>query len=161
LNATYEPIKVISWKKAFTLLFLGKVEMLERHERDILTMQRSYALPSVVRLLRRVKVTRKPIQFSRNNLYLRDDYTCQYCGETFGPSQLTFDHVFPRSRGGEKSWVNIVTACQDCNRRKRNRTPEEANMPLLSTPREPRWTPFTMNHNMSGAHENWKPYLWG
>ena len=160
LNATYEPIKIISWKKAITLLFLGKVEMLERHDRDIRTMHRSYALPSVVRLTRRVKVTRKPVQFSRHNIYKRDDYTCQYCGKLHGPAQLTFDHVYPRSRGGEKSWMNIVTACQQCNRRKGNRTPEEANMPLLKTPKEPRWSPFSLDGSIGHAPESWQAYLW-
>ena len=160
LNATYEPIKIISWKKAITLLFLGKVEMLERHDRDIRTLHRSYALPSVVRLQRRVRVPRRPVQFSRHNIYRRDDYTCQYCARVFAPQQLTFDHIMPRSRGGDKSWVNIVTACQRCNRFKGNRTPEEANMPLLRLPKEPRWSPFSLDGTLGVTPENWKPYLW-
>ncbi len=160
LNATYEPIKVISWKKAITLLFLGKAEMLERHDREIRSLHRSYALPSVIRLMYRVKVPRRPVQFSRHNIYRRDDYTCQYCGGEFNPAQLTFDHIFPRSRGGDKSWVNIITACQQCNRIKGNRTPEEADMPLLSVPKEPRWSPFTLDGISGNTPENWKPYLW-
>ena len=100
LNATYEPIKIISWKKAITLCFLGKAEMLERQEEDIHSTNDTHALPSVLRLYRRVRVPRKPVQFSRGNVYRRDGYTCQYCVQKFSPSQLTFDHVMPRSRGG-------------------------------------------------------------
>ena len=103
LNATYEPIKIISWKKAITLLFLGKAEMLERQDEDIRSTNDVHALPSVLRLYRRVRVPRKPVQFSRGNVYRRDGYTCQYCAQKFSPSQLTFDHVMPRSRGGETS----------------------------------------------------------
>ena len=101
LNATYEPIKIISWKKAITLLFLGKAEMLERQDEDIHSTNDVHALPSVLRLYRRVRVPRKPVQFSRGNVYRRDGYTCQYCAQKFSPSQLTFDHVMPRSRGGQ------------------------------------------------------------
>lgn len=162
LNATYEPIKIISWKKAITLVFLGKAEMLERQDRDIHTISETYPLPSVLRLMRRVRVPRKPVQFSRGNVYRRDAYTCQYCEEDFSPSWLTFDHVMPRSRGGETSWVNIVTSCQTCNRIKGDRTPAEAGMPLLRPPKEPRWSPFSLGGSGSdGNHpEAWRPYLW-
>ncbi len=162
LNATYEPIKIVSWKKAITLVFLGKAEMLERQDRDIHTAHDSYALPSVLRLMRRVRVPRKPVQFSRSNVYRRDNYTCQFCGESFSPGRLTFDHVMPRSRGGETSWVNIVTSCQECNRLKGDRTPTEAGMPLLKTPKEPRWSPFALGGaGTEGQHPHeWTPYLW-
>lgn len=162
LNATYEPIKIISWKKAITLVFLGKAEMLERYDRVIHTTSTTYALPSVLRLLNRVRVPRKPVQFSRGNVYRRDGYTCQYCDVSFSPSELTFDHVMPRSRGGETSWVNIVTSCKECNRIKGDRTPAEAGMPLVKTPREPRWSPFALGgaHADGNLHELWRPYLW-
>ena len=162
LNATYEPIKIISWKKAITLLFLGKAEMLERQDEDIHSTNDVHALPSVLRLYRRVRVPRKPVQFSRGNVYRRDGYTCQYCAQKFSPSQLTFDHVMPRSRGGETSWVNIVTSCQEGNRIKGDRTPAESGMPLQKTPKEPRWSPFALGgaHEEGNHPERWRPYLW-
>lgn len=162
LNATYEPIKIISWKKAITLVFLGKAEMLERQTQEVRSARESFAAPSVLRLLRRVRVPRKPVQFSRANVYRRDSFVCQYCQNKFSPSRLTFDHVMPRSRGGETSWVNIVTSCQECNRIKGDRTPSEAGMPLLKAPKEPRWAPFVLGGvGIDGNHpEVWTPYLW-
>lgn len=161
LNATYEPIKIISWKKAITLLFLGKAEMLERQDEEVYSTNRSYALPCVLRLQRRVRVPRKPVQFSRGNVYRRDGFTCQYCTLKFAPSLLTFDHVMPRSRGGDTSWLNIVSSCQECNRVKGDRTPAEAGMPLLKLPKEPRWSPFTSGSEEYGRQpEKWRPYLW-
>ena len=162
LNATYEPIRVISWQKAITLVLLGKSEMLARQDRDIRTPHTSYPMPSVIRLVRRVRVPRKPVQFSRTNIYRRDGYMCQYCEVSFPPASLTFDHVMPRSRGGDTSWLNIVTSCQECNRVKGNRTPDEASMPLAREPKEPRWSPFTLGgaSHESNHPERWRPYLW-
>jgi len=161
LNATYEPIKVISWQKAITLVLLGKAELIERQETMVRTSTRKYELPAVLRLVRRVRVPRKPVQFSRANIYRRDKFICQYCGGTFAPAVLTFDHVMPRSRGGDTSWTNIVTSCGNCNRLKGDRTPEEAGMPLLNEPKEPKWWPFALG---SGYNEStpaeWRPYLW-
>ena len=160
LNATYEPLSVISWQRALTLVLCGKAEMLERHTTPVRTALRHYELPSVLRLMRRIRVPRKPVQFSRTNIYQRDQYTCQYCADHFPPSQLTFDHVLPRSRGGDTSWLNIVTSCQGCNRHKGNRTPEEANMPLIKPPKEPRWSPFSL-HEKAGQHpDTWQAYMW-
>ena len=161
LNATYEPLKVISWQKAITLVFLGKAELIEAQDERVRTSSSSYELPSVLRLVTRVRVPRKPVQFSRANIYRRDKYQCQYCGDKFSPSVLTFDHVIPRSRGGDTSWGNIVACCQPCNRVKGNKTPDEANMPLLRKPKEPRWWPFALGAGLSDSPpDTWRPYLW-
>lgn len=162
LNATYEPIKVINWQKAITLLIMGKAEMLEIQNAFVRSANDQFPLPSVLRLVRRVRVPKKPVQFSRANVYRRDDYQCQYCGDHFAPAALTFDHVMPRSRGGETSWLNIVTACQECNRFKGDRTPAEAQMPLLNNPKEPNWLPFAdSRYSGSETHrQEWRPYLW-
>lgn len=161
LNATYEPLKVIPWQKAITLLILGKAEMLETQDNAVRSATRQFNLPSVLRLVRRVKVPRKPVQFSRTNVYKRDNFQCQFCAQHFAPGLLTFDHVMPRSRGGATDWLNIVTACQDCNRVKGDNTPEEAGMPLLKQPKEPRWLPFAYGNSYGEPHrEEWKPYLW-
>ena len=161
LNATYEPIKVIPWQKALTLMLMGKAELLEVHETVVRSATDQFYLPSVLRLVRRVRVPKKPVQFSRTNIYRRDDYQCQYCGDHFAPAALTFDHVMPRSRGGETSWLNIVTACQECNRAKGDRTPHEAHMPLLKAPKEPNWLPFAEGRYAGQeARPEWRPYLW-
>ena len=141
LNISYEPIKVIDWRKAITMLCLGKVEVIEEYTRDIRSVSFTIKLPSVVRLLNVVKRRNKPVKFSRQNIYARDKYKCQYCGTKFPPEDLTYDHVLPRSRGGKTEWTNIVTCCVDCNRKKGGRTPREASMKLLKKPVRPSWVP--------------------
>ncbi len=161
LNASYEPLSIVTWKKAITLLLLGKAEMLVAQSRKIRSATETFDLPSVLRLQRRVKVPHRRVHFSRSNVYRRDNYRCQYCGERFSASLLTFDHVLPRSRGGDTTWSNIVTSCQPCNRTKCSRTPAEAGMPLLNTPTEPRWWPFSAGAGNVDEHpDDWKPYLW-
>lgn len=161
LNATYEPLSIVSWKKAITLLILGKAEMLAAQADEIHSATQTFKLPSVLRLVRRVSVPRHVVQFSRENVYRRDAYCCQYCGKHFMKDKLTFDHVLPRSRGGRATWANIVASCQRCNLAKGNRTPEEAKMPLLKKPGEPRWWPFSSSSAHFESHpEAWRPYLW-
>ena len=128
LNATYEPLRIVSWQKAMTLLFQGKVEVIAVYDREIRGVTVRVKLPSVLRLLRHVRMKRPfaDVPFSRANVYARDEHRCQYCGHRFPPSQLTFDHVVPVARGGHKGWDNIVTCCIPCNRRKGDRLPEEA-----------------------------------
>ena len=159
LNATYEPLAVISWKGAFTLIFMGKAEMIETQEASVRSTTATHLLPSVLRLLRRVKVPRFTITFNRHNVFLRDDFTCQYCLTTLPSARLTFDHVLPKSRGGKTDWVNIVTSCAPCNRRKGDRTPHEAGMSLAKTPKYPRWLSRTRTE-ARGQPAVWSDYLW-
>lgn len=138
LNATYEPLKVVDWQRAMTLWCQGKVEVIEEHDREVRAVSFSFRLPSVVRLLHFVKLRRRPVvQFTRANIYARDNHTCQYCDVQFEPEALTFDHVVPVAAGGIRGWENIATACEPCNRRKGARTPEEAGMALVRKPRRP------------------------
>lgn len=161
LNASYEPLLIVDWKKAITLWFRGKAEVLVSHPRTIASATETFALPSVLRLQRRVRLPRHQVNFTRANVYRRDGHQCQYCGTRFQAVELTFDHVMPRSRGGETSWTNIVTSCKRCNRLKCSRTPQEAQMPLLSQPREPKWWPFSTGAGNIDEHpEDWQPYLW-
>ena len=163
LSATYEPLRVVPWQKAITLLFQGKVEVVALHDREIRGVTVRLRLPSVLRLLRHVRMKRPfaDIPFSRANVFARDEHTCQYCCLRLPPSQLTFDHVLPVARGGQKGWDNIVTCCIPCNRRKGDRTPEEAGMPLSRRPRRPSALP----HLQAGflgprAPESWRDFLW-
>ena len=139
LNATYEPLRVVPWRKAITLWSQGKVEIVAVYDREIRSVSFSIKLPSVIRLLRRIRVRRRTdyVPFSRANIYARDHYKCQYCGVHFSAADLTFDHVVPVALGGRKDWENIVTCCITCNRRKGGRTPEQAGMHLIRHPRRP------------------------
>jgi 5-methylcytosine-specific restriction endonuclease McrA len=144
LNASFQPLQVISWQKALQLFFSGKVEIVESSERMIRSVSITIKMPLVIRLIKYVpqKNRKNIVRFNRNNVFLRDGYTCQYCQLKHPLGQLTMDHVHPVVKGGLKSWDNIVTACRACNLKKGGRTPEEANMKLKSRPRQPIWLPF-------------------
>ncbi len=162
LNATYEPLRVVPWQKAITLLFQGKVEVIAHHDREIRGVTVRVKLPSVLRLLRHVRMKRRfaDVPFSRGNVYARDDYHCQYCAARFPPAELTFDHVIPVARGGRKSWDNIVTCCVTCNRAKGDLVPEEAGMTLVRRPRRPPALPYlTLRVGIKRAPESWRDYL--
>jgi len=161
LNLSYEPLKIINWKKAVTLLCLGKVEVIEEYGRDIRSVSLTIKLPSVVRLLRMVKHPKKPVKFSRQNIYARDRYRCQYCGVRFPSEELTYDHVLPRSRGGRTEWENIVTCCVNCNRKKGGKTPEEAGMSLIRKPIRPSWVPaLRITIGIREVPTAWRDYLY-
>lgn len=163
LNATYEPIKIVAWQRAITLFFQGKVEIVAEYEREVRSVRASFKMPSVVRLLRMVKMRRSAdaVPFTRANIYARDAYVCQYCANEFEAEDLTFDHVVPESRGGRRSWENIVTACCDCNRQKAARTPEEAGMKLLRSPKRPKSTPLLrLTLGVRSAPASWRDFLY-
>jgi 5-methylcytosine-specific restriction endonuclease McrA len=165
LNASYQPVKLISWQKALCLWFQGKVEVLEYHPSAARSASHSFRLPSVMRLKRYVHPRRATprLKFSRENIYLRDNYTCQYCAKTFAHKELTLDHVVPASKFGRKDWTNVVTACRNCNHRKANRTPLGAGMPLLNEPRIPHSLPTKTAMFAEFISENmpaeWRAYL--
>ncbi len=163
LNASFEPLKVVHWQRAVTLFYLGKVEILAEYDDEVRSVSFSFRLPSVVRLLKFVRA-RTPLQtvpFTRANIYRRDNYSCQYCGENFPTEELTYDHVVPSSQGGKKSWTNIVTACLPCNRKKDNRTPDEAGMPLRSVPRRPKPSPvFRVTLGLRKTPDAWASFLY-
>src|SRR6187401_1966344 len=161
LNATYEPLKVVNWQKAITLLCQGKVEVISVYDREIRAVSFSIKLPSVIRLLRYIKIKRRfdYVPFSRANIYARDNHSCQYCGEGFPTSELTFDHVVPVAHGGRKDWENIVTCCITCNRRKGGRTPEQAGMRLIRHPRRPDRVPaIRITFGIRNAPDSWRDY---
>ena len=161
MNASFEPLKVVSWQKAIVLWFQGKVEVVEYHERVVRSVSAVFKLPSVIRLKAFVRSRpRLHVRFSRENIYLRDEHKCQYCCRRYPTKELTLDHVIPVSKGGPKSWLNVVTACRGCNQRKRNRTPEQAEMPLLRAPSIPKWLPSNdIQVSFDGVPESWLIYL--
>ena len=163
LNSSYEPLAVINWKRAITLVVLEKVEVLSFYEdRVIHTVSMSFRLPSIVRLKSYIRRHLFQIKFSRQNIYIRDEYRCQYCGERYPENQLTFDHVVPRSKGGRTTWENIVTCCKDCNRKKGNRAPEEVGMKLLRKPRRPpKVAQLVIQLRKISPPEEWKDFIGG
>ncbi len=163
LNTTYEPLRVVSWKRAVRMLFQEKVEVVEEYDREVRSVSLALRLPSVLRLLsyRRIKRSYHQVRFTRSNLLARDDYRCQYCDRRLALGELTYDHVIPVSRGGSKSWDNIVTSCIACNRRKGGHTPEEAGLRLLRNPKAPPGFPHKIRFFLSRntTPESWKTYI--
>jgi 5-methylcytosine-specific restriction endonuclease McrA len=161
LNTTFEPLGVVSWKKAITLVFLQKVEVIQEYEREIHSVSRSFRLPAVIRLLGFVRNGRVGVKFSRRNVFMRDDYTCQYCGQRFEPKSLTCDHIIPKSRGGITEWTNIVTSCIPCNLKKGDKLPEEAIMhPRRRALRPTGFNLLVLNLGISMLPEHWKEYVY-
>jgi len=136
LNATYEPINVCTVRRAIVLLLKEKAEMVERGDGRLHSASTTIARPVVIRLVSYVRVPRDTHRrkITRRAVFARDDWTCQYCGAR---SNLTVDHVVPRSKGGPSSWDNIVASCAPCNRRKGNSLLRQAGMNLSRQPGTP------------------------
>jgi 5-methylcytosine-specific restriction endonuclease McrA len=160
LNASYEPINVCAARRAIVLVLKG-VAMTEEENGHFLHAARwAIRVPSVIRLLEYRRIPHQSRALSRKNILLRDRNTCQYCGTVLGPSELTLDHVMPRSRGGNSSWENLVTCCHPCNRRKGNQMPHEARMKLMREPRS--FNLHTSRHIMrlmGRSDDKWRKYL--
>lgn len=140
LNASYEVMKVVSWKRAVCWYFLDKVDIIEEYDQNIRTPSIKMKIPAVVKYKKLIKPKYRALKFSRINIYARDNFICQYCVRRFIRTKLTLDHVIPKSRGGPSSWINCVTCCEECNVRKADKTPKEANMRLIAEPRQPSQT---------------------
>lgn len=159
LNASYEPLNIVSVQRAIVLLLKEKAELVEAARAKFRAERLHMHVPLVIRLVTYVPIPRRlPLPLSRRTVLARDLYTCQYCGCTPGRTELTIDHVHPRSRGGTTTWENVVTACGPCNRRKGNRTPDEANMRMMSVPARPRFVAVVMLGE-AHAHDAWSKYL--
>ena len=165
LNASMQPLNVISHRRLIVLLTKERVAFLdEAAERAAAEALAGRRLPEgvvIVRLLRTIHVPRRLLRPNRRNLLLRDDHTCQYCGDAFVKEDLTFDHVVPVAQGGRKDWENIVTCCIPCNRRKGGRTPDEAGMRLVRVPRRPDKAPaLRIRIGLKNAPETWRDYFY-
>jgi len=155
LNATYEPLSIVSVRRAVCLVLAGKADVVDDDGTEVHSARLSVRTPVVIRLRHVVKVPyRRRTSLSRRAVFTRDGHACQYCG---APAD-SIDHVLPRSRGGPQAWENMVAACRPCNLRKRDRTPDEANMRLARAPRPPRemaWVVVSVGHVPAA----WGPYL--
>jgi 5-methylcytosine-specific restriction endonuclease McrA len=161
LNASFEPLNVIGWRRAVKLVVLEKAEIVEASAHEVHSVSTRMSVPSVVRLTSFVRFRRREAKFSRRNIYTRDDFRCQYCGDRPPAQELTCDHVMPRSRGGRTEWSNIVTCCVPCNRRKGGRTPTEAGLRLVRTPAQPTWLWGVQNRFASRRPPKaWHAYLY-
>ncbi len=125
----------------------------------IRTPSSQIAAPQVIVLQKYGARPPRKLTFTRPNLYRRDEHTCQYCGEQLPSSELTMDHVLPRSRGGKNGWENCVAACEGCNGRKADKTPREAGMKLKKQPARPAWTPKLLVPRTTRPRASWEPFL--
>ena len=160
LNATYEPINVTAARRAVVLVLKGVATTEEENGSFIRSTRMSIRIPSVIRLTEFRRIPHQKRALSRKNVLLRDRYTCQFCGRVFPASDLTLDHVIPRSRGGHTDWDNLVACCHACNNLKGDRLPEEAGVELLRPPR-----PFTLHTSrqimrmLGHSDQRWRKYL--
>ncbi len=160
LNATFEPLSLVSVRRAVVLLLREKAELVETTERMLHSSTRSLPEPLVIRLTRYVRLPHRSVPATRTAVMLRDAYTCQYCSEMPGRPDLTVDHVVPRSRGGKHEWENLVTACKVCNHKKGSMLPEEAGMRLRRKPFEPSYVALVLLSNPVAA-SRWEALMNG
>jgi 5-methylcytosine-specific restriction endonuclease McrA len=160
LNASYEPLRIVSVRRAMILLLQEKAELVEAAAQRLRAQGVSFAVPLVVRLVRYIAIPRhRQLPCSRRGVLARDRETCQYCGAQPGRASLTIDHVLPRAHGGTTTWENVVAACAECNHRKANRTPQQAGMALLSMPRRPSYVASALLGTLE-RHAVWQKYAY-
>jgi 5-methylcytosine-specific restriction endonuclease McrA len=159
LNSTYEILAFISDRKALKLYFKGKVEIISSWpDIEILYGSNMMNFPATLRLKYFVKKNYTQLVFSRKSVFKRDKFTCQYCGKFLKSGQVTVDHVIPKSMGGTSSFNNCVTSCYSCNNRKGSRTPEQANMTLLTRPVVPNGYLHYVSEQ-EGWHDDWNIFF--
>ena len=186
LNKMFMAVHVISVKRAFGLLFKDLAEVVSQEEGQFLTYNFTTWLevsqfraqnfrqeeddwirttsieiqaPRVIRLLTYDKLPKQTVKFNRRNIFARDGNQCQFCGKKFPTSELSLDHVTPRSQGGHTTWENIVCACVDCNVRKGGRTPKQAHMTLIRKPEKPKRSPMLNLKLNQKKYQSWQSFL--
>ncbi|HWN81273.1 MAG TPA: HNH endonuclease [Candidatus Udaeobacter sp.] len=176
LNRHWLAVDTVSVRRALCMLYLDVAravspETFELHDWSSWTSLRvedgqprvqavrfQMRVPEIILLLVYDRIPRKRVIFSRRNLFRRDRFTCQYCGRQPGKGELSIDHIVPRSLGGRSSWVNCVVACLKCNKRKADRTLQQAGLTLLVTPREPSWSPY-LSLNLGRRRVSWERFI--
>lgn len=186
LNRLYLAIHVISAKRAFCLLCKGLAEVIDSHDGSFVnydfsswqevsehrrhhvrgpnddwvrTIHTEIQVPRIIRLLSYERMPRQTVKFNRRNIFARDHNQCQYCGKRFATSDLSLDHVVPRSQGGGATWENIVCACLACNIKKGGRTPKQANIKLIRKPEKPKRSPLLSQKLTQEKYQSWKSFL--
>lgn len=164
LNHKGLPHSVITWQEAVTGLFdqvSAIYYVIAEYDEEISSPSITIQKPAVVGLFRVLNGVQCKVSFNRNNMLLRDEFRCQYCGERPGANKLTYDHVLPKYQGGRRCYENIVMACEPCNNRKGGRTPEQAGMTLLRQPFIPRSLPLSARLDERVIPEEWRQVLPG
>jgi 5-methylcytosine-specific restriction endonuclease McrA len=159
---SYFPLSLWSWQDAIKAVVADRVAVVSEYDRIVHSPRHSIRLPSVIALKEFIPAARKPA-FTRFNVFLRDRFSCQYCGGWFPTHDLTFDHVMPRSRGGRTTWENVVTACAPCNLQKGDRLLHEVGMALLNRPGQPSTHLLQENGRSfppNYLHESWRDFLY-
>lgn len=176
LNRGYIPVDVTTVRRAFAMLYQDIAKAVDEaytpfdfqswmqlsvavHHETIGLVGSVIRVPRVILLTAFDRIPRRHVRFSRHNIYLRDQSTCQYCGQTLPRKELNLDHVIPRSRGGKSSWENVVTSCIPCNRQKGGHLLQEVGMHLVRLPKRPRWSPLTPFGGQRARYREWLPYL--
>ena len=157
LNQNYEPLNVCNARRALVLVDGGKAEVLEHAFGDIRTPSRVIPRPSVIRLVYMIKRPRPRVRLTRREVFMRDQYTCQYCG--LKTRDLTLDHVIPRHRGGAHTWENLVSACRSCNHRKGGKALEEFRIPLRRQPFEPKANSYYLFAQYLDSQRDWQKFI--
>ncbi len=156
LNQDFSPLSVCSVQRAFLLVYLEKADLVTQSQNlQLRSITRAYPLPSVIKLKVYVQIPYKGVILTRQNIFKRDNYQCQYCGTTH---DLTLDHVIPKARGGKSTWSNLVTACRPCNTRKGDFTPEEIGLTIKNPPYKPSYILFLREYS-GYSHTEWEPFL--
>jgi 5-methylcytosine-specific restriction endonuclease McrA len=177
LNRYFVPITITSVKRAFVMLYGGiakavdteyntfdfeswaQISEFRDQDEVVRTVSAIIKTPRVIILVRYEGAIRKEARFNRLNIFRRDGGRCQYCSKQFSRSELTIDHVVPRTQGGRSVWDNVVCCCIDCNRKKGGRTPAQARMKLKAVPKKPTWDPFSNIYIKAIRYKEWEPFL--
>ncbi|MGI8484570.1 MAG: HNH endonuclease [Thermomicrobiales bacterium] len=161
LNQNYEPLNVCNIRRALVMVIDGKAEVLEANPHGITSPTAVFIAPSVIRLMYLIRRPRPRVKLTRREIFIRDGFTCQYCGRQ--GHELTIDHVIPRSRGGRHAWDNVVSACRTCNHRKGGKSVAEARMLLNKQPHEPRaGMYYTIERRLdTSIQDTWHKFLPG
>ena len=165
LSSTYEPLGVISWQRAITLIFSNKVHTLEEYDYYISSPSTRIKFPAVIVFKNSKKGKyQRSIRFSRRNVWIRDEGKCQYCINDVSFSTFTIDHIIPKTAGGKTVWENVVTCCYDCNQKKGEKSLKEVNFKLFKIPKKPIKLPcleevIDGNYNANNVPDAWKFYL--
>ena len=160
LDTNYQPLGITTWERAITLFYQDKVEIVQEYaDKWIHSVSFAMKMPSVVRFLKKVVKKVRKVKFSRENIFTRDKGKCQYCNNLIEREDFTLDHVFPKSMGGKTSWENIVVCCVSCNRKKANKTPEQAGMVLKIKPTKPK-SLFQMLRWENYMPQDWMSFMY-